>query len=131
MMGKTRLPLRATRDVIAARELVRKIAREAGFGLANQTRLATAVSEIARNAITHGGGGEMTVEVERDGKGSILVSVTDQGPGIADIELAMTDGWSSVGSLGAGLPGARRLVTSFHIVSSPGRGTTVTMGMTQ
>ncbi len=107
-MKKTALPLRVSRDVITARELARQQARQAGFGLANQTRLTAAVSEIARNAIVHGGGGQMTVRVKTNNTKTITVVVTDQGPGIADIELAMTDGWSSVGSLGAGLPGARR-----------------------
>ncbi|MFQ5595555.1 MAG: anti-sigma regulatory factor [Anaerolineae bacterium] len=131
MMTTATLPLRVSRDVIAARELVRRKAQEVGFGLANQTRLAAAVSEITRNAIVHGGGGEMTVDAEANNTRRVTVVIADRGPGIADIELAMTDGWSSAGSLGAGLPGARRLVHSFHIESRPGRGTTVTMGMTE
>ena len=130
-MTATPLPLRVTRDVIAARESARQQARLAGFSLANQTRLTAAVSEITRNAIVHGGGGEMTVAVEIDDKTTVSVVITDHGPGIADVEMAMADGWSSGGSLGAGLPGARRLVHSFHIESTPGRGTTVTMAMTE
>ena len=128
-MDKTTLPLRVSRDVIAAREWVRQQARLVGFGLANQTRLAAAVSEIARNAIVHGGGGEMVVDVEASDPTTITVVVTDRGPGIADIERAMTDGWSSADGLGAGLPGARRLVHSFLVESGPGQGTTVTMKM--
>ena len=129
-MGQAQLTLRVSRDVIKARELVRKMAQEAGFGLANQTRLATAVSEIARNAIVHGGGGEMSVDLAQ-GKKTITVVISDQGPGIADIEQAMTDGWSSTGSQGMGLPGAQRIVSSFHVESSPGQGAAVTLKMTE
>ncbi len=130
-MEKRMLPLRLSRDVITARELVRKMAQETGFGLANQTRLATAVSEIARNAVTHGRGGEMAISVKTAPKKSIIVLITDRGPGIPDIKLAMQNGWSSTGSLGEGLPGARRLVNSFHLESNPGQGTTVTMEVRQ
>ena len=129
-MGQAQLTLRVSRDVIKARELMRKMAQEAGFGLANQTRLATAISEIARNAIVHGGGGEMSVDLAQ-GKKTITVVISDQGPGIADIEQAMTDGWSSTGSQGMGLPGAQRIVSSFHVESNPGQGAAVTLKMTE
>jgi len=124
------LSLQAVRDVVRARQLAREEAQRLGFGLANQTRLATAVSEIARNAISHGGGGEMTLEVESNGQTTLTVTVSDHGPGIADVALALTNGWSSGDGLGAGLPGARRLVHAFNIRSAPGQGTTVTMSMT-
>ncbi len=130
-MDKRTLPLRISRDVITARELARKMAIDIGFGLANQTRLATAVSEIARNAVTHGRGGEMAISVKTAPKKSIIVLITDRGPGIPDLKLAMQSGWSSTGSLGAGLPSARRLVNSFHLESNPGQGTTVTMEVRQ
>jgi len=128
-MNQALVPLNASRDVITARELVRKIAAQAGFSLTKQTYLTTAVSEIARNAITHGGGGEMLVHLKDDDQTALYVIVRDDGPGIPDIEQAMQDGWSSEGGLGAGLPGARRLVHHFEVVSSPGQGTTVTLEM--
>jgi len=128
-MNQALVPLNASRDVITARELVRKIAAQAGFSLTKQTYLTTAVSEIARNAITHGGGGEMLVHLKDDDQTALYVIVRDDGPGITDIEQAMQDGWSSEGGLGAGLPGARRLVHHFEVVSSPGQGTTVTLEM--
>jgi len=128
-MNQALVPLHASRDVITARELVRKIAAQAGFSLTKQTYLTTAVSEIARNAITHGGGGEMLVHLKDDDQTALYVIVRDDGPGITDIEQAMQDGWSSEGGLGAGLPGARRLVHHFEVVSSPGQGTTVTLEM--
>ena len=128
-MQVAKIRLLTGRDVVTAREVVRRKAQEAGFGLAKQTRLATAVSEIVRNAVMHGLGGEMIVERFQDHHTIIRVTVKDHGPGIPDIDKAMQDGYSTTGTLGAGLPGARRLVDVFKIESAIGQGTTVVMEM--
>lgn len=119
--------IRSQSDVILARRAGRTMARDLGFGTADQTRLATAISELARNALTHGGGGSFYVSDSSDDRYiRVLVTIVDHGPGIEDIELALMDGYSTGGSLGAGLPGARRLVQDFKIESGPG-GTTVSV----
>jgi len=128
-MQIARMRLLSARDVVTARELGRRKAQELGFGLAKQTRLATAISEIARNAVVHGGGGEMEIENVTNHRHILRVTIRDQGPGIQDIDKAMQDGYSTTGTLGAGLPGARRLVDAFHIESIVGQGTTVVMEM--
>ncbi|MCF7203522.1 anti-sigma regulatory factor [Pseudomonas oligotrophica] len=121
-------PVRLEQDVVLARQAVRKLAQECGLRLVDQTKLVTAVSELARNTVVYGGGGEMDWEVLEDGprKGIRLV-FRDEGPGIADLKLALTDGWTSGGGLGLGLTGARRLVDEFDIASTPGVGTRVTI----
>jgi len=119
-------PLRNEHDVVTARQLVRGIASEMRFSLVDQTKLVTAVSELARNAVVHGGGGTMRCEQLRDaGRDGVRLTFEDTGPGIADLTLAMKDGWSSGTGLGMGLPGTRRLVQEFHIESRPGAGTRV------
>ncbi|NOZ70403.1 MAG: anti-sigma regulatory factor [Chloroflexi bacterium] len=128
-MQVAKLKLLTGRDVVTAREVVRRKAQEIGFGLAKQTRLATAVSEIVRNAVVHGLGGEMIVERLQKNSPILRVTIRDQGPGIADIDKALQDGYSTTGTLGAGLPGARRLVDDFKIESAVGQGTTVIMEM--
>ena len=113
-------------DLLRVRQLLRD--HSSGFSKVNQTKLITAGSELARNILKYGGarGGRMQIEVlTQGGKGGIRVVFTDQGPGIADVAQAMQDGFSSGGSLGLGLPGARRLVDDFSIDSSVGGGTTV------
>ncbi|MDQ6992588.1 MAG: anti-sigma regulatory factor [Mariprofundus sp.] len=111
-------------DVIACRKTARETATAMGFGLADQTRLATAVSELARNALRHAGGGIFLVHaVQSDGRNGIQVLVEDKGPGILDIEQAMQDGYSTDRSLGLGLPAARRLVHNMQINSKPGKTT--------
>ncbi|MFG3226891.1 anti-sigma regulatory factor [Kitasatospora sp. NPDC048194] len=119
-------------DLMWIRQEVRQMAAEAGFSLVQQTKLVTAVSELARNALVHGGGGHMEAAVVREGAHTgVRLVFTDSGPGIADIDQAMSDGYTSGGGLGLGLGGARRLVHDFHLDSEPGRGTTVTITMWQ
>jgi serine/threonine-protein kinase RsbT len=121
-------PVRAEQDVVLARQAARKLAVEAGLRLVDQTKLVTAASELARNAVIYGGGGDMDWEIVDDGgrKGLRLV-FRDNGPGIPDVKLAMTDGWTSGNGLGLGLTGARRLVDEFSLESAPGAGTRVTI----
>ena len=120
------IPLRNEHDVIAARQLVRSVTTDLKFSLVDQTKLVTATSELARNTVVHGGGGTMSCETEyRDGRNCVRLTFEDHGPGIADLSLAMKDGWTSGSGLGMGLPGTRRLVNEFHIESSPGNGTRV------
>jgi serine/threonine-protein kinase RsbT len=119
-------PLTTAEDVVIVRQAVRMRAIENGFSLVDQTKLVTAASELARNAITHGGGGRATIEVVLNGtRRGIRLVVTDRGPGIADLEQAMRDGFSTAGGLGLGLSGAKRLANEFTIDSRPGAGTTV------
>jgi len=120
--------VRTVDDIIKARQLVRDSAIAQGLSLVDQTKLVTAASEIARNTLVHGGGGEMRLETLNDGiRRGIRVTFSDQGPGIADIALAMKDGYSTAGGLGLGLGGTKRLVNEFNIESEPGKGTTVTI----
>lgn len=120
------LPIRAIDDVVRVRQVVREQARAHGFNLVDQTKLVTAASELARNTFQHGGGGEAELIVLNDGaRCGIRVIFTDQGPGIADIEEALRDGFTTGTGLGLGLGGARRLSNEFEIHSKPGRGTTV------
>lgn len=115
-------------DVIMARQRVRTVAQQIGFSLLDQTRLVTAASELGRNIVVHSHGGGMTVmRLEDEGKQGMEVVFSDAGPGIADIEQAMTEGYSTAGSMGLGLKGASRLVDEFHIDSSPEAGTKVTI----
>jgi len=120
------LPLRSDEDVVRARQLTRQWAIELGFSLVDQTKIVTAASELARNTVLHGGGGQMTLEHLDEGprRGLRLVFV-DQGPGIADIEQAMRDGFSTGSGLGLGLSGSRRLMSEFSISSRPGQGTRI------
>ena len=128
--ARAALPVRSDVDLMAVREAARAAAAEAGFSLVNQTKLVTAVSELARNAVVHGGGGEVSVDpVQRGTLRGVRLVVSDRGPGIADIAEALTDGHTTGHGLGLGLGGARRLVDDFSIDSTPGRGTTVTISM--
>ena len=121
------LPIRTGDDVVRVRQQVRVVAAKTGLSLVDQTKVVTAASELARNALVHGGGGLARVEVVTSalGKNGIRVGFTDDGPGIADVDLALTDGWSSGDGLGLGLSGARRLVDEFELTSKPGSGTSV------
>jgi len=123
-----RLPIRSDLDLVWVRQHVRRAAAALGFGLVEQTKLVTAVSELARNAVIYGGGGDMDWAIVEEGarKGVQLV-FRDNGPGIADVKQAMTDGWTSGSGLGLGLAGAKRLVDQFDIQSAPGQGTRITI----
>lgn len=115
-------------EVVGARQAVRRRAIELGFSLVDQTKVVTAASELARNTVQHGGGGAMTIEIVRQGpRVGLSLTFADEGPGIADIDRAMQDGYTTSGGLGLGLSGARRLSHEFSISSAPGRGTTVTI----
>jgi serine/threonine-protein kinase RsbT len=115
-------------DIVVARQKGRELAASIGFSSTDQTLLATAISEVARNIISYAGQGEIILSViEEDARRGILVVARDQGPGIPDVEAAMRDGYSTGKSLGVGLPGARRLVDHFDLVSALGVGTTVTL----
>jgi serine/threonine-protein kinase RsbT len=122
------LPLRSSEDVVRMRQVVREQCVKQGFGLIDQTKLVTAASELARNVIDYGGGGEVAVELATQSlrKGVKLV-FSDRGPGIPDIDLALKDGHTTGNGLGLGLGGAKRLSSEFHIESTPGQGTRITI----
>jgi serine/threonine-protein kinase RsbT len=120
------LALTTSEHIVLVRQAVRKLAIEIGFSLVEQTKIVTAASELARNTIQHGGGGRVVLEVVVDGpRRGLRLEFEDHGPGIADIALAMKDGYSSAGGLGLGLSGAKRLSNDFAISSVPGSGTRV------
>jgi serine/threonine-protein kinase RsbT len=121
------LPIQTGDDVVRIRQHVRTAAADNGLSLVDQTKLVTAASELARNTLVHGGGGVARVEVVKsaNGRAGVKLHFTDEGPGIADLDLALTDGWSTGTGLGLGLSGARRLVDEFDLTSEPGAGTTV------
>ena len=122
------LPLRSEQDIVIARQTVRRLTQELGFGLVDQTKLVTATSELARNALVYGLGGTMVCELMAEGvRKGLRLQFVDKGPGIADLAQAMTDGWTSGHGMGLGLSGAKRLVNDFTIESVPGQGTTVTI----
>jgi len=122
------LPLRTEQDVVLARQVVRRLTQEISFGLVDQTKLVTATSELARNAVIYGLGGTLICELLVDGsRKGLRLQFIDHGPGIADVELAMKDGWTSGRGMGLGLSGSKRLVHDFHIATVPGQGTTVTI----
>ena len=113
-------------EVVAARQAVRRWAIEVGFSLVDQTKLVTAASELARNVVVHGGGGHATIEVVSEGtRRGLRLTFEDEGPGIADVQQAMREGFTTSGGLGLGLPGAKRLSNEFSITSVPGQGTRV------
>ncbi len=120
------LPIREEKDLLLVRQMVREWAAELGFSSLNQTKLVTAASELGRNALTHGGGGSVRMEtlVDRQRRG-LRLTFEDEGPGIADVEQALTNGFTTGGGLGLGFGGARRLVNEFEVDSRPGEGTRV------
>lgn len=125
-LSTERLPLQSSEHVVVVRQAVRKRAVELGFSLVDQTKVITAASELARNAIQHGGGGEVTIDTLAEaGRRGLRLTFHDHGPGIADLERAMTDGFSTAGGLGLGLSGAKRLSHDFAVDSAPGQGTRV------
>ena len=120
------MAIRSPEQVNLARKLVQERAVALGFGALERTKFVTAASELARNTLVHGGGGEMNLSVlSADGRTGMRLEFIDSGPGIADIGLAMTDGYTTARSLGLGLGGARRLVNEFEITSRPSEGTVV------
>jgi serine/threonine-protein kinase RsbT len=126
--SEAEIPIEAEGDVVKARQKGRELATMLGFSTTDQTLIATAISEIARNIVRYARRGSVTfTRIERQGRAGIQIVATDSGPGIADVELAMRDGYSTGKSLGVGLPGARRLVDELELVSNVGVGTTVTL----
>ena len=122
------LPVRTEPDIVMARQAVRRMTQELGFSIVDQTKMVTAASELARNTVIHGRGGTMQWEILRDGeRKGLRLRFADEGPGIANISLAMTDGWTTGSGLGMGLSGSKRLVNEFHIESQPDHGTRVTI----
>ncbi len=120
------VPIRTSADVVAVRQMVRARTVDGGFSLVDQTRIVTAASELARNTLDYGGGGRATVELITElGRTGLRLTFDDEGPGIADIERALSDGFTTGNGLGLGLGGARRLMSEFHIESKLGEGTHV------
>ena len=123
-----RQPVRSSEDVVLVRQAVRAWSVELGFSLVDQTKVVTAASELARNTVTYGGGGAVTLESLADGgRRGLRLSFEDEGPGIKDIEQAMKDGFTTGSGLGLGLSGAKRLSNEFSIISTVGQGTRVTI----
>ena len=122
------LAVRTSEDVVTVRTSVRKVAAELRFGIVDQTKIVTAASEIARNTIDYGRGGTLRIEALNNGvKKGLRLIFADQGPGIRDIDQAMTDGFTSGSGMGLGLGGTRRLMDEFNIASKVDEGTTVTI----
>ena len=124
---EVRIPIHADGDIVAARQAAREMAARVGFSRTELTVVATAVSEVARNIVRFAESGEIVVELLGEPHRGVRVVARDSGPGIADVERALTDGYSTYNGLGLGLPGARRLMDEFAVISQTGRGTTVTM----
>jgi serine/threonine-protein kinase RsbT len=128
MPDEVRVAIAADEDLVPARAQARALAERLGFSRTDATLIATAISEIARNIVVHVGQGEIELRpVEEESRRGLVVVAHDDGPGIRDVEAALRDGYAGQGGLGLGLPGARRLMDDFDVVSQPGRGTTVTM----
>ena len=128
MFDELRVPLRSEYDIVTARHQVRELCTTLNFSTGEQTLVATCVSELARNIVEYAGSGEMVMGLTDDnGKKGVVIIARDDGPGIPDIELAMKDGYSTSRGLGIGLPGCKRIMDEFAIVSRKGKGTTVTV----
>lgn len=122
----TVVPILAEGDVVVARRAVREAASHLGFGITDTTRIVTAASELARNIVKYAGTGTMVIRVvEQEAREALELQFADKGPGIPDIQQAMTEGYSTTGGLGMGLPGARKLMDEMQIESTLGRGTSV------
>jgi serine/threonine-protein kinase RsbT len=122
------MPIRASEDVVRVRQIVREWAVAQGLSLVDQTKIVTAASELARNTLDHGGGGTVRIEaLNSEPRRGLRLTFEDNGPGIPDIELALTDGYTTGGGLGLGLSGAKRLSNEFEIFSRVGEGTRVTI----
>jgi serine/threonine-protein kinase RsbT len=129
LVKEERVPIKLQTDIVLARQKVRAFALEAGFKLIDQTKVITAASELARNTLEYGGGGEMEIaivknEAERTG---VRLVFWDEGPGIDNVELALTDGYTSGKGMGMGLSGSKRLMNEFNLETTPGKGTRVTV----
>jgi len=123
-----RWPVRSGEDIVRVRQIVRRWAVELGFGLVDQTKIVTAASEIARNTVDYGGGGEVLVEsLSANARRGLRLVFEDKGPGIQNIDEALKDGFTSGSGLGLGLGGARRLASEFSVESRPGEGTRVSL----
>ena len=120
-------PIRSSEDIVVIRRVVREWSIASGFSLVEQTKLVTAASELARNTLQHGGGGVARIEKLNGPRRGVRIEFSDQGPGIPDLERALSDGFTTGGGLGLGLGGARRLCNEFDLKSAPGEGTTVTI----
>ena len=126
--GTQRIPVSSDQDVVRVRQLVRTVSVAVKLSLVDQTKLVTAASELARNTLVYGGGGMVEVSrVENGRRQGIRIVFADQGPGIADLQLALTDGYTTGGGMGLGLSGARRLVDEFDIDTAVGQGTTISV----
>lgn len=127
-MTAEELPINVNGDVVLVRQHVRSVAVSVGLSLVDQTKVVTAASELARNALVYAGGGQVRVEVVQKGiRRGLRMIFSDNGPGIPDIDQALTDGWTTGGGLGLGLSGSRRLVDEFDLESTPGEGTLITV----
>lgn len=125
---KGTLPLRSEEDIVASRQKVRVLSQLLKFSLVDQTKMITAASELSRNTLVHGGGGDMRWELVDDGvRRGLRLHFEDTGPGIPDTRLALTDGWTSGKGMGLGLPGSKRLVHEFDLATTPGQGTRVSI----
>ena len=128
MDDEHRVAIVSDADIVVARQYGRALAQQLGFSSTDATLIATAISEVARNIVAHAGHGEIEISTRRQARrNGVVVVARDSGPGIAQVAQAMQDGFSTSGSLGLGLPGARRLMDEFDIASEVGRGTTITM----
>lgn len=122
------LPIRSPEDIVLSRQLVRALTQQLRFSLVEQTKMITAASELSRNTLVHGGGGQVRWETLQQGiRQGLRLHFEDRGPGIADLSRALTDGWTSTNGMGLGLPGSKRLVNDFDIQSTPGEGTRVSI----
>lgn len=128
MITEVNVPIQNESDIVTARQKGRELCAELGFSSTDRTLVATAISELARNIVRYAERGNILLRrAESQGRPGVVVVASDHGPGIADTELAMRDGFSTGQSLGIGLPGAKRLMDEFELVSAPGEGTTVTL----
>jgi serine/threonine-protein kinase RsbT len=122
-----RVRIDSDRSILEARQRGRALAEESGFGIPDLAMIATAISELARNTLRYAQSGDVLIRTcEQDGRRGVMIVASDQGPGIGDVALALQDGYSTSGGLGLGLPGVKRLMDEFEIISESGRGTTVT-----
>ena len=127
VLSTENVPVRTEPDVVAVRRRVREVSIQLGFSLVDQTKVVTAASELARNTVIYGGGGNMQMEMLNGPRVGLRLTFEDKGPGIPDLDLALRDGFTTGSGLGLGLSGAKRLASEFDIVSRVGEGTKVTI----